>query len=108
MFTRLIEPSPCSHRNARVRYTSTQTKNQITEFIMPYRAKTALFFLIALRLTGAALPETKPEEVGLSKERLLRIHETIQSHIDSHDISGAVTLVMRNGRIAHLEAHGAM
>ena len=45
---------------------------------------------------------------GLSRERLQRIHETIQRHIDSHDISGAVTLVARKGRIAHLEAHGFM
>ncbi len=28
--------------------------------------------------------------------------------MDSHQISGAVTLVARKGRIAHLEAHGAM
>src|SRR3954447_21310739 len=71
----------------------------------------AAFFLlsaIALRLTAATLPDTKPEDVGLSRERLQRIHETVQKHIDSHDISGAVTLVMRKGRIAHLDAHGSM
>src|SRR5260370_23366067 len=75
---------------------------------MPCNPKTALLFLIALPLTAATLPETKPEDVGLSRERLQRVHETIQRHIDSHDISGAVTLVMRLGRIAHLEAHGSM
>ena len=32
----------------------------------------------------------------------------IQRHIDAGDISGAVTLVARKGRIAHLEAHGLM
>jgi len=48
----------------------------------------------------------KPEEVGLSSERLARIHEAVQRHIDAKAISGAVTLVARNGRIAHLEAHG--
>ncbi|MEP6534178.1 MAG: serine hydrolase domain-containing protein [Bryobacteraceae bacterium] len=57
---------------------------------------------------AASLQEAKPEGVGLSSERLQRIHETIQRHIDSHQISGAVTLVARRGRIAHLEAHGAM
>jgi CubicO group peptidase (beta-lactamase class C family) len=70
-------------------------------------AKTFLLLTI-LPLTAASLPETKPEDVGLSRERLQRIHDTIQAHIDSHDISGAVTLVMRKGRIAHLEAHGFM
>src|SRR5262245_46386436 len=48
----------------------------------------------------------KPEEVGLSSERLSRVHEAVQRHIDAKAISGAVTLVARNGRFAHLEAHG--
>jgi len=48
----------------------------------------------------------KPEEVGLSSERLARIHEAVQRHIDAKAISGAVTLVARNGRLAHLDAHG--
>ena len=71
-------------------------------------ARSAFVFFLALPLTAASFPESKPEDVGLSRERLQRIHETMQSHIDSHDISGAVTLVMRKGRIAHLETHGNM
>jgi hypothetical protein len=39
----------------------------------------------------------------LSSERLRRIHE-VQRHIEAKDVSGAVTLVARKGRIAHLEA----
>src|SRR5260370_5885293 len=68
----------------------------------------AFFALIALPLTAASIQETKPEDVGLSRDRLQRIHETIQRHIDAHQIAGAVTLVARKGRIAHLEAHGVM
>jgi len=75
---------------------------------MSRRVQKAFFFLIAWPLAAATLTESKPEDVGLSTERLQRIHQTIQSHIDSHDISGAVTLVMRKGRVAHLEAHGSM
>ena len=52
--------------------------------------------------------KAKPEEVGLSSERLTRIHTAIQRHIDAGDISGAVTLVGRKGRLAHLEAQGVM
>ena len=48
----------------------------------------------------------KPEELGLSSERLMRVREAVQRHIDAKAVSGAVTLVARNGRIAHLEAHG--
>ena len=44
----------------------------------------------------------------MSGERLRRIHESIQRHIDAGEISGAVTLVARRGRVVHFEAHGLM
>ncbi len=50
----------------------------------------------------------KPEEVGISTERLKRIHDLIERRIETRDISGAVTLVARQGRVAHLEAQGLM
>jgi len=63
--------------------------------------------LLGLVLFGG-IPEGKPEQVGLSSERLQRIHETMQRHIDEKDITGAVTLVTRRGQMAHLQAHGLM
>jgi len=57
---------------------------------------------------AAAAPTAKPEEVGFSTERLHRITELMQRHITAGDFSGAVTLVARNGRVAHLEAQGLM
>ena len=56
----------------------------------------------------AATPTARPEEVGLSSERLKRVTELIQRHIDARSFSGGVTLVARNGRIAHHEAQGSM
>src|SRR5688572_25960585 len=56
----------------------------------------------------AAAPTAKPEEVGLSSERLKRLTELMQRHIEARTFSGAVTLVARNGRVAHFEAHGLM
>jgi CubicO group peptidase (beta-lactamase class C family) len=61
---------------------------------------------LTLRLHAGSLVAAKPEELGLSSERLARIHDAVQRHIDAKAIAGAVTLVARNGRIAHLEAHG--
>ena len=75
---------------------------------MRFKVNIAILVLVAFPLTAASIQETKPETVGLSKERLQRIHETIQRHIDGRQIAGAVTLVARKGHIAHLEAHGAM
>ena len=62
-----------------------------------------------LSLHGAgSVTMAKPEDVGLSSERLMRVHDAVQRHIDAGSLSGAVTLVARHGKIAHLEAHGVM
>lgn len=66
------------------------------------------FTVLAVPLTAASIQTSKPEDVGFSSERLSRIHEAVQRHIDSHDIAGAVTLVARKGRVAHFEAQGLM
>src|SRR5690242_13581006 len=49
-----------------------------------------------------------PESVGLNAERLLRIREVVQTFMDRGVIAGAVTLISRQGQLAHLEAHGHM
>ena len=59
-------------------------------------------------LRAGQVPPGSPEDVGLSSERLGRIHEAIERHVDAGNITGAVTLVARRGRIAHFEAHGLM
>jgi CubicO group peptidase (beta-lactamase class C family) len=64
--------------------------------------------LILVRPITAAAPTAKPEDVGISSERLKRVSELVQRHITAGSFSGAVTLVARNGRIAHHEAHGLM
>jgi CubicO group peptidase (beta-lactamase class C family) len=64
--------------------------------------------ITALPVVAAPVQAAKPEEVGLSQDRLQRIHEAMQRHIDAGDISGAVTLVARRGRVVHLETHGLM
>jgi CubicO group peptidase (beta-lactamase class C family) len=62
--------------------------------------------LLSTPLVAASVSLAKPEEVGLSSERLSRIRSLVQSHITANDISGAVTLVARKGKLVHLEAHG--
>ena len=52
------------------------------------------------------LPMAKPETVGMSSQRLERIHNFIQDYIDTNQIAGAVTLVARKGKVVHLEAQG--
>ena len=50
----------------------------------------------------------RPHEVGLSEERLESISSTTQRFVDEGRVAGAVTLVARRGKIAHLEAYGLM
>jgi CubicO group peptidase (beta-lactamase class C family) len=57
-------------------------------------------------LLAATLAVSKAEDVGLSSERLRRIHPAIQGHVDGKDFSGAVTVVARKGKVVHFEAHG--
>jgi CubicO group peptidase (beta-lactamase class C family) len=64
--------------------------------------------LLSLSLTAATVPSGRPEDVGFSSERLQRINELVQRYIESGQISGAVTMVSRKGRIAHFEAQGLM
>ena len=79
------------------------------------RATRLRLYAVCLVLAGLMSPifaysvaTARPEEVGFSSERLRRIHDTIQRHIDGGNITGAVTLVASRGRIAHFEAHGLM
>ena len=49
-----------------------------------------------------------PHEVELSADRLARISATAQEFIDDGQLAGAVTVVARRGKVAHLEPHGMM
>ena len=62
--------------------------------------------LLAVAAAGAQVPAGAPEDVGLSAKRLQRVGEVIDRAIDAKQISGAVTVVARRGRVAHFEAQG--
>ncbi len=53
-----------------------------------------------------ALPTAKPEEVGLSSQRLARVTEVVKGEIALGRYPGAVALVARRGKIAYFEALG--
>lgn len=62
----------------------------------------------ALTATGDGLPLAKPEEVGMSSERLARISGVMQSYIDKRLVAGTITAVVRHGKLVHLETRGMM
>jgi len=55
---------------------------------------------------GSVPSVSKAEDVGFSTERLQRVHEAVARHIEAKDVSGAVTLVARRGKIVEFEAQG--
>jgi CubicO group peptidase (beta-lactamase class C family) len=76
--------------------------------------KTAVLCVFLFLLTSLAHPvdtatsANKPEEVGLSSERLQRLTQMIQRRIGAGDLAGAVTAVARKGKIAYLNSQGVM
>jgi CubicO group peptidase (beta-lactamase class C family) len=63
-------------------------------------------FLFILPAYSEQLNTVKPENVGLSSDRLSRIDNAMQRHVDDKIIPGAVILIARHGKIAHLSAVG--
>ena len=73
--------------------------------------QSVLVTLLLLSVSGAAgadvLERVPPEDVGMSSARLERLDATLQGYVDSGTLHGAVVLVARQGKIAHVEAFGS-
>jgi CubicO group peptidase (beta-lactamase class C family) len=65
-----------------------------------------LFLIQAVFSQG--LPTAKPEEVGMSSDRLNRINPVMQSYVDENIFPGLITLVARRGKVVHFEKYGMM
>src|SRR3979411_2589458 len=66
---------------------------------------------LCLLASGAAfaddpLPRAKPEDVGLSSERLGRVSATLKADIEAGRIPGAVIALPRRGKLGALGAYG--
>jgi CubicO group peptidase (beta-lactamase class C family) len=71
----------------------------------------ALMLSSALALQAAQardkdLPAAKPEKVGMSAERLMRLTEGMKQFSEQGRLSGTVTMVARQGKVVHFEASG--
>jgi CubicO group peptidase (beta-lactamase class C family) len=66
---------------------------------------------LAVLLAAAALCQSlpvahRPEDVGISSQRLERVHAQMQTDVEKGRIPGAVLLIARNGKIARLDTLG--
>src|SRR5882672_9033071 len=51
-------------------------------------------------------PHAAPESVGVSSERLGRLHAGMQAFVDRHEAGGIVTLIARQGKVVDVHASG--
>jgi len=58
-------------------------------------------------LQAQSLRHTSPEDVGMSSERLERLTQALQDYVNADRLSGVVAMVLRDGKVAYLEALGA-
>lgn len=59
-------------------------------------------------VSAQVLPTAKPEDVGLSSERLGRVSDAVKGQIAKGTYPGAVGLVARRGKVAYFEAFGQL
>lgn len=65
-----------------------------------------LSVLVTSGVGATGLPTTKPEQVGLSSERLDRVAQTLRADVEKGRIPGAVVVVARKGRVAYVATVG--
>jgi CubicO group peptidase (beta-lactamase class C family) len=78
----------------------------LSSIVVSLRLLLASLIFLAQPLGAQGLPNGNPEELGLSSARLQTIDNLIECAIDNEEISGAVALVARHGRVAYANAFG--
>ena len=84
------------------------SRHGVARRVMGAMVLNLLAMFVIFPLAAQRLPTVSPEEVDLSSEGLRRIDAVVQRYMDRGEISGAVTLVARNGRMARLQAQGVL
>ncbi len=70
-------------------------------------AACALALAFSTAVLAQGLPRAaKPEEVGLSGDRLKRLGDRMKQGVKDGELPGAVVLIARNGKIAYFESFG--
>lgn len=65
-----------------------------------------LAFTTSLAALASELPLAKPEEVGLSAQKLAKVHALLQAAVDKGQTPGVVLQIARHGKVAFVEVVG--
>jgi CubicO group peptidase (beta-lactamase class C family) len=63
-------------------------------------------FVFAAAFAQSQPAQSKPESLGFSSERLIRLHEAMQRPVDEKRLAGVVTLLMRHGKLVEERSYG--
>ena len=75
--------------------------NRLTALVVVF-----VLLLVPQTLAAQGLVRVTPEEVGMSSDRLDRLSLALESYVDEGRLAGAVTIVVRRGKIAYREGLG--
>ena len=75
--------------------------NRLTALVVMF-----VLLLVPQTLVAQGLVRVTPEEVGMSSDRLDRLSLALESYVDEGRLAGAVTIVVRRGKIAYREGLG--
>jgi len=82
---------------------------QREHFITSTLLRTLIFLILVITSTyvsGQGLPSDKPENMGLSPERLNRIDEVMNEYVKNGKMPGMVAMVIRHGKVGYFKSFG--
>lgn len=62
---------------------------------------------VSVTAPTSALPTATPEDVGISSERLARLHDAMQRLVDEGRLAGITTMIARRGRVVDFRIFGS-
>jgi CubicO group peptidase (beta-lactamase class C family) len=65
-----------------------------------------LFLFFTSVAQAQQLEKTTPEAVGMSSQRLQRLNTVLENYVENKQLPGAVVMISRKGKIAHIAAIG--
>ncbi len=66
------------------------------------------FWLISSIANAGELPVAKPEDVGMSAERLAKVSAVMDGLVNDKKFAGGIVMIARRGKVVHLQSHGLM
>ncbi|WP_438007529.1 serine hydrolase domain-containing protein [Sorangium sp. So ce321] len=93
---------------ASIRSTTRQRRGGQTRLALGWLLSTSILLgACATAPSRGGIDPPSASELGVSRERLERLHSVMQGYVDRGEIAGAVTLLARDGKIVDFGAYGA-